>query len=80
MKLGLISTGLAALALLAGCQSHDPIPATQCGEVVSHARQLLGDQADPWAKMTRQCQAASDQERGCVLVADSAADILRCAM
>lgn len=80
MKLGLILTGLTTIAFISGCQSHDPIPASQCGEVVSHARRLMGDRADPWAKMTRQCQAASDQERGCVMVADSAADILRCAM
>jgi len=27
-----------------------------------------------------QCEAATDQERGCAAVADSAADLMRCSM
>lgn len=65
---------------IAGCSNHEPVPASACDQVVGHAKQLLGDQADSWTKMSAQCQAASDQDRGCVLVADSAADILRCSM
>lgn len=66
--------------LTPACESHQPVPVDDCRKVVSHAKKLLGDQADPVSKLVAQCQAASDQDRGCVMVADSAADILRCSM
>jgi|GEM_PF-1928700 len=62
------------------CESHEPVPVSSCDQVVKHARKLMGEQADSWRKMEAQCKAASDQDRGCVMVADSAADLARCTM
>ena len=72
--------GLLGLLWLGGCKSFDDVPAKDCGKVVSHARKLLGTQADPAAKMMADCKAADSQDRGCAMAADSAADLLRCAM
>ncbi len=76
MTLAVLTATWSAVA----CKSHDPVPVSSCAQVVSHARKLLGDRAESWAKMNQRCQTASDQDRGCVMVADSAADILRCSM
>jgi len=63
-----------------GCQKHPEVPEKECPQVVSHARKLLGDRADPASKMLAECKKASGQERGCAMAADSAADLLRCSM
>ena len=80
MKTTSLLLTLSTFAFCSGCNSYDPVPESSCDQVVTHAKKLLKDQADPWSKMKAQCQAASDQDRGCVMVADSAADILRCSM
>ncbi len=72
---------LILIACSAGaCQSYEPVPVSDCRKVVTHARSLLGEKADSWTKMQKSCEEATDEERGCVQAADSAADILRCSM
>jgi ABC-type uncharacterized transport system auxiliary subunit len=78
----MVSAVLAALLLgLWGCgNKYEPVAVSKCSKVVKHARKLMGNKADSVSKMTTQCKAASDQERGCVMVADSKADLMRCSM
>ena len=71
---------LTAVAVMAsGCsEDYKPVPATQCGEVVKHSSKILGKFAKPRNEMLRQCQNASDLQRGCVLQATIVADLTKC--
>ncbi|MFT5441332.1 MAG: hypothetical protein ACI8W3_000373 [Myxococcota bacterium] len=60
--------------------AHEPVAASECSKVATHARKLLGSRADSHAETMVTCKAASDEERGCAMVADSAADLMRCSM
>lgn len=82
LGLGFLVCALGAgVSFLSGCgKSYDPVALSRCGEVVSHARKLLGTRADSYSESMKQCKGASDGERGCAMVADSAADLMRCKM
>ncbi|MCH7868844.1 MAG: hypothetical protein IH881_14200 [Myxococcales bacterium] len=74
---------IAAIAFLfaTGCgDSYEPVAASECSKLVRHARKLLGNRADSHSETLTKCKAATDQERGCAMVADSAADLMRCSM
>ncbi len=72
---------LTAFLFVTGCgPSYEPVAASQCGKLVKHARGLLGKRADSYSETMATCKAATDQERGCAMVADSAADLMRCSM
>ncbi len=69
----------AAVVLAVGCgDQYEPVPASECAQVTRHARKLLGSHADSRRETMAQYEAATDQERGCAAVADSAADLMRC--
>ncbi len=72
---------LAVFLFSTGCgDSYEPVAASKCSKLVKHARGLLGKRADSYSETMAKCKAASDQERGCAMVADSAADLMRCSM
>jgi len=65
-------------ALLLACSKHEPVPVSQCDKVVAHAKKVLGSQAPSMAEMNKQCKAATDDARGCVLAADKPMKLLKC--
>lgn len=73
-----LSIVLISIATLTACSKADPVPVTECKKVVSHAKKVLGEQAPSSSKMLKQCKAASDEVRGCVLAADKPMKILKC--
>jgi len=73
-----ISMVFITLAALTACSKADPVPVSECKKVVSHAKKILGEQAPSSSKMLKQCKAASDEARGCVLAADKPMKILKC--
>ena len=64
--------------LLSGCSKADPVPVSECKAVVSHAKRVLGDKAPSSSQMLKQCKAASDEARGCVMAADKPMKLLDC--
>ena len=64
--------------LLSACSKPAPVPKSQCNEVVSHVQKILGDNAPSSYDMLKQCQAADDDARGCVMAADKPMKILKC--
>ena len=73
-----LSIVLIGIATLTACSKADPVPMSECKKVVSHAKKVLGEQAPSSSKMLKQCKAASDEARGCVLAADKPMKILKC--
>ena len=71
---------VALLFCTGGCDKFEPVAKADCSKVVKHSRKLLAARADPYSKAMASCKNASDQERGCAMVADSPADLLRCSM
>jgi len=69
---------IVALLVLQACSNYDPVPAGDCGKVVEHARQVLGDFAPSYADMMKDCKAASDSERGCVMAATKKGQVAQC--
>ncbi|KPV96332.1 hypothetical protein AN214_01678 [Pseudoalteromonas sp. P1-9] len=67
-----------AIVVLSGCSKADPVPVTECKTVVSHAKRVLGDKAPSSSQMLKQCKAASDEARGCVMAADKPMKLLDC--
>ncbi|MEE8057631.1 MAG: hypothetical protein V3T17_07340 [Pseudomonadales bacterium] len=61
-----------------GCSDYDPVPASQCTDVVQHAQKVLGDFAPDYAKMMTDCKQASDTERGCVMAATKKGQVAQC--
>lgn len=66
------------ILVLSGCSKADPVPVTECKAVVSHAKRVLGDKAPSSSQMLKQCKAASDEARGCVMAADKPMKLLDC--
>lgn len=73
-----LSVLIIAIATLTACSKADPVPVSECKKIVSHAKKVLGEQAPSSSKMLKQCKAASDETRGCVLAADKPMKILKC--
>ena len=73
-----LSVLIIAIATLTACSKADPVPVSECKKIVSHAKKVLGEQAPSSSKMLKQCKAASDEARGCVLAADKPMKILKC--
>ncbi len=67
-----------ALLLTACSDNYQPLPATQCGEIVKHSTKILGKFAKPKNEMLRQCQNATDVQRGCVMQASIVSDLTKC--
>ena len=64
--------------LLIGCNKLEPVPASQCDEVVNHAKKVLGGSAPSTSEMSKQCKAATDEARACILAADKPMKLLKC--
>lgn len=64
--------------LLISCSKHEPVPVNQCDKVVAHAKKVLGSNAPSSGEMNKQCKAATDDARGCVLAADKPMKLLKC--
>lgn len=67
-----------AITILTACSKVNPVPISECKKVVSHVKKVLAKQAPSRSEMLKQCKAASDEARGCVLVADKPMKILKC--
>ncbi len=64
--------------ILSACSSYDPVPVSDCGKVVKHAKKVLKEFAPSHAEMTKDCKAATDTERGCIMAATKKGQILQC--
>ena len=65
-------------AFLQGCNSYDPVPASQCGKVVRNVAKVLGKMAPSSTEMMADCKKASDEKRGCALAARNTGDLSQC--
>ena len=73
LKLG----SLAVLLSLSGCGA-PPVAVSECDKVVKHIRGVLKDKAPSTSELTKQCKAATDEQRGCAMAADKPMKILQC--
>ena len=69
---------LISLIILTACSKVTPIPVSECKNVISHVKKVLGKNAPSHSKMLKQCKKASDEARGCVMAADKPMKILQC--
>ena len=63
---------------LVSCSKATPVPESECEAVVSHVKKVLKDNAPTQSKMLKQCKAATDDARGCIMAADKPMKILKC--
>jgi len=63
---------------LVSCSKATPVPISECESVVSHVKKVLKSNAPSQSKMLKQCKAATDDARGCVMAADKPMKILQC--
>ena len=61
-----------------GCTRYDPVPASQCHSIVTHAQGLLKENAPAYEKMMNDCKAATDEKRGCAKAAKNGLKLLGC--
>jgi hypothetical protein len=66
------------LITLVGCSKAPPVSISECETVVSHVKSVLKGNAPSNSKMLKQCKAATDEARGCVMAADKPMTILQC--
>lgn len=67
-----------ALFVVTACSKATPVPESDCDKVIKHAKKVLGKNAPSSSKMQKQCKAATDEARGCVMAADKPMKILQC--
>jgi len=63
---------------LVSCSKASPVPKSECDAVVSHVKSVLKDKAPSKSEMIKQCEAATDEARGCIMAADKPMKILQC--
>ncbi|KGJ96172.1 hypothetical protein [Colwellia psychrerythraea] len=63
---------------LVSCSKAVPVPKSECDTVISHVKSILKDKAPSKSKMLKQCNAATDEARGCIMAADKPMKILQC--
>ncbi len=63
---------------LISCSKPAPVSIKECDKVVSHVKSILKDRAPSNSEMLKQCKAASDDARGCVMAANKPMKILQC--
>jgi len=73
-----ISGLFVSVLLLHGCTNYDPVAASQCNKVVSHAKKILADFAPSRSEMMADCKKATDNERGCIMAATKKGEIAQC--
>jgi len=74
----ILPLNFALITVLASCSGAKPVPVSECGKVISHVKTVLKDKAPSSSKMMKQCKAATDEARGCVLAANKPMKILQC--
>ena len=67
-----------AVVVLPACTDYEPIPVSECEMVVAHAQKVLGNFAPSYADMLKDCKAATDSERGCVIAATKKGQVAQC--
>ena len=75
---GRVITIATAVLFLPSCTDYEPVAASDCDKVVQHAQQVLGNFAPSYADGMKDCKAASDSERGCVLAATKKGQLAQC--
>lgn len=63
---------------LVSCSKAVPVPQSECDAVISHVKSILKDKAPGKSALRKQCKAATDEARGCVMAADKPMKILQC--
>lgn len=71
-------TVIVALSAITACGGADPLPQSDCDNIVSHVKQVLGKFAPGNSEMVKQCQAASDEARGCAMAAQKPMALSQC--
>jgi len=66
------------LFFLISCSKPAPVSINECDKVVSHVKSILKDRAPSNSEMLKQCKAANDEARGCVMAANKPMKILQC--
>lgn len=64
--------------VLNACSQAEMVSVNECDKVVAHAKSVLKENAPSQADMLKQCKAASDEARGCVMAADKPMKLLKC--
>ncbi|MBL4827811.1 MAG: hypothetical protein JKY66_08900 [Spongiibacteraceae bacterium] len=78
-KLGDIKFSLLLCVLpISGCSDYDPVPKSQCSNVVQHAQKVLGEFSPSYPEMVNDCKSATDKERGCIMASTTKGQILQC--
>ena len=63
---------------LSACSKIEPVPESACDKVIAHAKSILKEKAPSASSMLKQCKAASDEARGCVMASDKPMKLLKC--
>ena len=63
---------------LFACSQAELVSVSECDKVVAHAQTILKENAPSKAGMLKQCKAATDEARGCVLASDKPMKLLKC--
>lgn len=78
LSIGRIMTLLIAPLVITACTDYDPVPASDCSNVVQHAQEVLGNFAPSYNDLMTDCKSASDSERGCVMAATKKGQLAQC--
>lgn len=68
----------AGALLLHGCSSYEPVPVSECTDVIKHAKKILGNMAPKHSEMMADCKKATDIGRGCIMAAETKVQISQC--
>ena len=63
---------------LVSCSKAPPVAVSECDTVISHVKKVLKDRAPNQSSMLKQCKAATDEARGCIMAADKPMKLLQC--
>lgn len=72
-----ITLALAVLTLTA-CSSPEPLDDSHCKAIVKHVTKSLGKLAPEPMGIYKECKAGTDEQRGCVMVAENAMQVSKC--
>ena len=71
-------TVVVALSAITACGGAEPLPQSDCDKIVTHVKKVLGKFAPAHGEMVKQCQAASDEARGCAMAAQKPMALSQC--
>ncbi len=78
----LASTLVTIMVMMGGCNNYKALPDTDCPQIVANTRAVLGASIknQTTEDMMAACYKSRPLQRGCALVAKSAADLIRCSL